>query len=166
MNTPRISAIASIGENRELGKGGALIWRISDDLTRLKQLTQGHAIIMGRRTYESIGKPLPNRTNIIVTRNTSFVADGCVVVHSLDEALTYAREIETEEIFIFGGAEIYKEALPHIDRLYLTTVHAEDPDADAFFPDYSEFTKVVETETRGQGGLAHDFVTLERHGHS
>ena len=166
MNTPKIqpiiSAIAAIGENRELGKSGDLIWRISDDLRRVKELTTGHTLIMGRKTYESIGKPLPNRTNIVVTRDTGYQADGCIVAHSLDEALAKAREVEEGEIFIFGGAEVYKEALPTITRLYLTLVHASNPKADTFFPDYSDFTKVIETEEREQEDLKYQWVTLER----
>lgn len=162
MTSPRISAIASIGENRELGKSGRLLWRIPDDLKRVKALTTGHPIIMGRKTYESIGKPLPNRTNIVITRDKSYRAEGCVVVHSLDEALAKAREVENKEVFIFGGAQIYEEAFPHIDRLYLTTIHANDPDADTFFPDYSVFTKAIEKEKRDHGGLDYEWTTLER----
>src|SRR3989338_10723261 len=139
---PIVSAIAAIGKNRELGKRSDLIWRIPDDLKRLKALTTGHVVIMGRKTYESIGRPLPNRTNIIVTRNPDFTAPGCLVATSVPDALDLAREHETEEIFILGGAEIYTQALPFTDRLYLTIVDATDPEADTFFPDYSEFTKV------------------------
>ena len=159
---PIMSAIAAIGKNRELGKRGDLIWRIPDDLKRLKALTTGHVVIMGRKTYESIGRPLPNRTNIIVTRNPDFTAPGCLVATSVPDALDLAREHETEEIFILGGADIYTQALPFTDRLYLTIVDATDPEADTFFPDYSEFTKVIETETKDHNGLAYTWLTLER----
>jgi dihydrofolate reductase len=162
MEKPRISAIEAIGKNRELGKRGKLIWRIPDDLKRLKQLTTGHVIIMGRKTYESIGKPLPNRTNIVVTRNPDFSEPGCLVATSVEEALAIAKKHETEEIFILGGAEIYTQALPYTDRLYLTIVDATDPEADTFFPDYSEFTKFIETETRDHNGLSYTWLTLER----
>jgi len=161
MTTPRISAIAAIGENRELGKDGRLIWHIKDDLRRLKKLTTGHPLIMGRKTYESIGRPLPDRTNIIVTRDKHYGAEGCIVTHSLEEALQKAREADNEEIFVFGGAELYKQALPLVDRLYLTLIHARDSDADTFFPDYGEFTKVIEKEKRGGDGLEYEWVTLE-----
>ncbi len=158
----RISAIAAIGKNRELGKAGELIWRIPDDLKRVKELTTGNAIIMGRKTYESIGRPLPNRLNIILTRNPEYKAEGCIVVPTLDAALAAARDAHISEIFIFGGAEIYKEAMPLTTRLYLTLIDAEDADADAFFPDYSQFTNVIEKEKRDHDGLAYEWLTLER----
>ena len=159
---PRISAIAAIGKNRELGKGGDLIWKAKDDMKRLKELTMGHPLIMGRKTYDSIGRPLPGRTNIIITRNPDLRCEGCVIVQSLEDALTHAKRIEKEEIFVFGGAQIYTEALPHTDRLYLTLFDAEDPEADTFFPDYSAFTNTIEQQQRGQDGLAYEWVTLER----
>lgn len=154
--------MAAIGKSRELGKQGELIWRISDDLKCLKALTSGHAVIMGRKTYESIGKPLPNRTNVIVTRNADYEAPGCLIATSINEALDIAQEHEQEEIFILGGAEIYTQALPYTDRLYLTLVEAEDPEADTFFPDYSEFTKVVDRQSREHEGLKYEWLTLER----
>ena len=160
--SPRISAIAAIGKNRELGKTGELIWRIPDDLKRVKELTTSNAIIMGRKTYESIGRPLPNRLNIILTRNPDYKAEGCIVVPTLEAALATARDAHITEIFIFGGAEIYKEALPLTTRLYLTLIDAEDADADAFFPDYRDFTKVIEKEKRDHDGLAYEWLTLER----
>lgn len=175
MNIPKrkpvISAIAAIGKNRELGKGGELVWRVSDDLKRVKQLTMGHPLIMGRKTYESIGKPLPGRTNIVVTRDDTYEAPGCVVMHSLEEALKEARAIEDMEIFIFGGAQIYTEALPYTDRLYLTVVNDTDSEADSFFPKYDEFTqpdspagftKVVERKEHAQDNLSYTWLTLER----
>lgn len=162
MSRPRISAIASLGRNRELGRSGKLLWKISDDLKRVKKLTMGHPLIMGRKTYESIGRPLPGRTNIIVTRNAAYDAPGCIVAPSLEDALACARARDDEEIFIFGGAEIYAQALPHMDRLYLTVIDAEDPEADTFFPDYGDFTRVIEKEQRDHHGLAFEWVTLDR----
>lgn len=162
MQKPKVSAIAAIGRNRELGKRGELIWRISDDLKRLKRLTTGHTIIMGRKTYESIGRPLPDRVNVVVTRNPDFVAPGCVLAPSVTKALEIAENAEPEEIFILGGAETYTQALPNTDRLYLTVIDATDPDADTFFPNYGEFTKVIETETRDHNGLSYTWLTLER----
>lgn len=117
---------------------------------------------MGRRTHESIGKPLPGRTNIVVTRDPEYQSEGCVIAHSLAEAIEKAHAIEQEEIFIFGGAEVYAQALPYTNRLYLTLIDAEDPEADTFFPDYSEFSQVIETEKRDQNGLAYEWITLER----
>src|SRR6056297_3609108 len=116
MSTPTISAIAAIGQHRELGKDNGLIWRIPADLKRLKALTTGHPIIMGRKTFESIGRPLPNRTNIVISRNPDFAAPGCMVVDSLEDALAVAREVEPEELFIFGGAAIYELAWPQIKK--------------------------------------------------
>ena len=163
MQKPLISAIAAIGENRELGKGNELIWRVPADLKRVKALTVGHPIIMGRNTYESIGHPLPERTNIVVSRTATDIA-GCVVVQSLDEALAHASTIEKEEIFIFGGASLYAVALPHIGRLYLTLIHAKAPTADVFFPEYEkEFTNVLEKEKHETAeGLVYEWMTLER----
>lgn len=157
---PRVSIIAAIGKNRELGKNNELIWHISEDLKRVKKLTTGHPIIMGRRTYDSIGKPLPDRTNIVVSERTNHI-DGCVVKSSLHDAVEYAKSIEDEEIFIFGGSSIYAASLLFIDRLYLTIINAEEPDADVFFPDYSMFTKVIE-EKKKTNVPAFTWLTLER----
>lgn len=156
-----VSAIAAIGENRELGRKNELIWRISDDLKRVKELTTGHPIIMGRKTFESIGRPLPNRTNIVITRSNICI-DGVLIFGSLEKALEAAHAIDTEEIFIFGGASLYAEALPTTDRLYLTRIHDTAADADAFFPDYSDFTKTLTREERIQDGLVYEWLTLER----
>jgi len=161
MNQPQINAIAAIGRNRELGKGNELIWRISSDLKRVKELTTGHTIIMGRKTYESIGRALPNRHNIVVSRNTAFEAPGCTVVSSVDEAIQIGSENEGE-IFVFGGAAIYEAAFLQVTRLYLTLVDAEDAEADVFFPDYSEFTTEVSREDHQENDLAYTYLTLER----
>lgn len=157
----RISIIAAVGENRELGKGNKLIWRIPADLKRVKELTTGHPIIMGRKTFDSIGHPLPNRTNIVLSR-TPVAIEGCTVVSSLEEALETARTIDTEEIFVFGGGQVYEMAVPHTDRLYLTRVHKTDPDSDAFFPDYTEFTKVISSEEYLEHEPPYTLLTLER----
>ncbi|MFT7507830.1 MAG: dihydrofolate reductase [Acidimicrobiales bacterium] len=162
MHTPRISIIAAIGKNRELGKNNELIWPIRDDLRRVKDLTTGHPIIMGQNTYESIGKPLPNRTNIVLTQDTNYHPEGCVMAHSLDEAFEIARSVEDEEIFIFGGAYVYTQTIDMVDRLYLTLVHDTDEDADAFFPEYTQFTNVIEKEERDQDGLVYDWVVLAK----
>ena len=158
---PRISAIAAVGKNCELGKNGDLIWRIKEDLGRVRDLTMGHPIIMGRKTHESIGKPLPGRVNIVVTRDPSYTADGCVVVPSVTMAIEKASLLDQDEIFIFGGAQIYEAALPYTNRLYLTEIDAEDPDADTFFPEYSNFAHVVESEMHSQDGLSYIWITRE-----
>ena len=126
-----ITIIAAIGKNGELGKDNDLIWHLPKDLQRFKKVTSGHHIIMGRKTFESLGKPLPNRTTIIITRNNNYKMGGCIVVNSLDEALK-AASLDTNP-YILGGAQIYKQAIKIADYLDLTLVDATF-DADAFFP--------------------------------
>ncbi len=159
----KISLICALGSNGAIGRGNELLWRISEDLKRFKRVTTGHSIIMGRKTYESIGRPLPNRTNIILTRDESYNADGCMVVHSLDDALAVAAKgSATNEVFIIGGGEIYKQAIAMAERLYLTLVDDAPDGADTFFCDYSEFTNVIESVPGESGDLSYRFVTLER----
>ena len=156
-----VSMIAAIGKRRELGKENKLLWHIPADMKRFRQITVNHAVIMGRKTYESIGRPLPKRTNIVITRDINFKADGCIVVHSLEEGIEVGKTYEKEEIFIIGGAQIYTQGLKYADRLYLTLVDREF-DADAFFPEYSEFTKVVSEEKGEENGYRYTFLTLEK----
>jgi dihydrofolate reductase len=159
---PRISIIAAIGRNRELGKGNDLIWRISADLKRVKALTTGHPIIMGRKTYESIGHPLPNRTNIVVSQSVREI-EGCVVASTLHEAILKAKEIDQEEIFIFGGASMYEASMLFTNRLYLTIIDADAFDADVYFPAYEDtFTHVLEQEDHFEHNPPYAWVTLER----
>ncbi len=164
-----VAAVVAIGKKRELGKDNKLLWKIPDDLKRFRNLTRGHPIIFGRKTFESIlayrGAPLPERTSIVITRDASYsVPAGVVVAHSLEEALDAAtRAPGGEEIHIGGGAALYAEALPFIDRLYLTLVDAEDASADSFFPAYeSSFTKKVSEEVHEWEGLNYCFSTIER----
>jgi dihydrofolate reductase len=150
MNKPLISIIAAIGSNRELGKDNKLLWHIPEDFTRFKKITSGHPVIMGRTTYESIGKPLLRRTNIIITRNKDYQVEGCIIAYSLEEAIEIAKELPADakamagkkEIFIIGGGQIYEQGIKYADRLYLTIVEGTF-NADTFFPDYSEFSKIV-----------------------
>ncbi len=140
-----ITIIAAIGLNNELGKDNDLIWHLPADLKRFKKVTSGHAIIMGRNTFESIGKPLPNRRSIIITRNTSYKKEGCDVVHSLEEAINLIKD--QKNAFIIGGAQIYKEAIEKqlVDQLDITKVH-QNFEADVFFPtiDQSFWEKISE----------------------
>lgn len=150
-----------MGENRAIGKENKLIWKISEDLKRFKSLTTGHPIIMGRKTFDSIGKPLPNRTNIVVTRNADFKAEGCVICTSLEEAVEsgFAKD---DQIFIIGGQEIYSQAIKIANKLFITLIEAES-NADAFFPDYSDFKKVISTEeNKTPEGLKYKYIVLER----
>src|SRR3989344_2696086 len=160
MNNPKISLIAAISENRALGKDNKLIFHIPDDMKRFKEITSGYPVIMGRKTYESIGRPLPNRTNIVVTRDESYRAEGCEVVNSIEEAIKAAEKIEKDEIFVIGGGQIYEQAIKFADKLYLTVVKGEYP-ADTFFPDYSEFKKVVFEEPHESEGFKYKFLELE-----
>jgi dihydrofolate reductase len=131
---PKKSLIVAISENGVIGRAGQLPWRLSDDLRRFKRLTMGHSLIMGRRTFESIGRALPGRKTIVVTRQVAWQHAGVLTAHSLPEA--YAAAAEDAEIFVVGGAEIYDQALDDCDRLYVTRVQAH-VDGDAFFPEVS-----------------------------
>ena len=130
-----ISILVAMDEKRGIGKAGGLPWRLSSDLKRFRQLTLGHHIIVGRKTFESIGRPLPGRQMIVVTRNESFAPEGCFITHSVEDAISLARERGEGELFICGGAEIYAQWFGLADRMYLTLVCA-DSDADTFFPEW------------------------------
>lgn len=159
----KISLIAAIASgNRALGKNNRLIYHIPEDLKRFKEITSGHPIIMGRKTFESIGMPLPNRTNIVITHDPEYYAEETEVVHSLDEALNQAHgKPGDEEVFIIGGGQIYQEAIKLADKLYLTIIEG-NPEADTFFPDYSDFKKVVSEENHEKDGLKYKFLDIER----
>ncbi|MFN2260521.1 MAG: dihydrofolate reductase [Psychroflexus sp.] len=128
----KITMIAAAAENNALGKNKDLVWHLPDDFKRFKKITSHHHIIMGRKTFESFPKPLPNRTHIVITRQKNYKKSGCIVVHSLEKALEISAS-ETE-VFIIGGGEIYSQAMPFADKIELTKVHAEF-DADTFFPE-------------------------------
>lgn len=128
-----ISLIAAIGKNNELGKGNALLFSMPADMKFFRDTTRGHTVIMGRKTFESIGKALPNRKNIIITRDKTYIRDSVNVVHSLEEAIQMAGT--SDEVFVIGGAELYKQSMPVADKLYITHIDAEDKQADAFFPE-------------------------------
>ena len=157
-----VSIIVAIAENGVIGDKNALLWNIKEDMRRFRTTTTGHPVIMGRKTFESIGRPLPKRTNVVITRgDTSF--EGCEVAHSLEEAI--AMFPDEEEVFIIGGAQIYAQALPLADRLYLTIVH-RDYEGDTSFPeiDYSEWREISRQEfERGEEyNNPFTFIDLER----
>lgn len=127
-----LSIIVAIAENNVIGKDNDLIWKLPRDMKHFKETTTGHYIIMGRKTFESNGRPLPNRTNVIITRDKNFKAEGCVIVHSLEDALLKAKD--DSEVFIIGGGVIYKLAMPLVDRIYLTKIH-HTFEGDTFFPE-------------------------------
>jgi len=165
-NPPALSAIVAMSDNRVIGKNNQLPWHLPADLKHFKTLTTGHAIIMGRKTYESIGKALPNRLNIILTRNTLFHAPGCHITASLNEAIQLAHAHHTGEIFIIGGVDIYTQCLPQIQRLYLTLIHHTVEDGDAYFPllDNKAWQETSRTDHNADenNAYAYSFICLER----
>jgi dihydrofolate reductase len=158
-----VSLIVAMADGRVIGRDGQLPWRLSADLQRFKRLTMGHHIIMGRKTYESIGRLLPGRTTVIVTRQTDLDVPGAIVVHSLDQALQVAAG--DPEAFIVGGGEIYRQALPLVDRIYRTIVHAE-VEGDAVFPALDEDQWVMMNnerhDTDDRNEYEYSFQVLER----
>jgi dihydrofolate reductase len=134
----RLSIIAALAANGVIGRDNRLPWRLSADLKRFKALTMGHHLVMGRKTFASIGRPLPGRTTIVITRDEGFKADGVQVAHSIDDALAMARN--DDEVFVAGGADIYRQVLHLADRMYLTRVHA-DVEGDATFPEFDDVTE-------------------------
>lgn len=159
--------IAAIGKNRELGKGNELLWHIPDDLKRFRSLTNGHPCIMGRKTFDSIvaiiGKPLPNRTNIVITRDKEWKNEDVLSVDSIEDAIQLAkRKPGGEEVFIIGGGQIYELGVSFSDKLYLTLIE-DTKEADSFFPEYAAvFTKKVFEEYRDWNGLKYAWVDLVR----
>lgn len=166
---PRLSLIAAIGKNGIIGRGNELPWRIKSEMQYFKRTTVGKPIVMGRKSFESLGKPLLDRTNIIVSRNADYQVEGCVTVASLDEGLATARSVAArdgvDEIFIGGGAEIYRQTLPLADRLYLTEVHLA-PEGDTSFPafDRSQWREIKREFHAAQPGESADYTitVLER----
>lgn len=132
-----VSLIVAADEMRGIGYRGGVPWHLSADLKRFKSLTMGHHVIMGRKTFESIGKALPGRTNVVITRQPEFEADEVIAVESLEDALTVARLAGEHETFIIGGGQVYAQALPHADQIYYTLVHTK-AGADTFFPELEE----------------------------
>ncbi len=170
-------------KNRLIGGQNKLLWNIPGELKRFKEITSGHPIIMGRKTHESIGRVLPNRINIIITRDPDYKVDGAIVVNSLDKAIeeaekasevskvpkanatsdtfdTSKKDTYSNEIFIIGGGQIYEQALPLADRLYLTIVEGEYS-GDTYFPDYSAFEKIIEEKSFEEQGIHYKTQILE-----
>src|SRR3989344_7558281 len=155
MEVPRISLIAALSENRVIGKDNKLPWHITEDMKRFRDLTTGHTVIMGRKTFDSIGRPLPRRTNVVITRDPEWKAAGVIVCHCLDEAIKVGYS--DQELFVIGGGQIYEQAMPIADRLYLTLVHT-NIEGDAFFPDYSDFKKVIFKQDGESHGCSYTFL--------
>lgn len=159
----KIAIVVAISENNGIGKDNQLLWHLPADLKHFKEITTGHAIIMGRKTFDSIGKPLPNRRNIVVTRNKDLKIENVEVVNQLGDAISLCTD--EKDVFIIGGAEIYKQALSLCNQIYLTRVH-ENFEADVFFPEInaSEWneTEKITFEPDEKNKLAFTFSTLER----
>ena len=154
--------IAAIGKNRELGLNNELLWDIPEDMKHFRSTTAGHPVIMGRKTYESIGRPLPKRTNIIITRNADYKVDGCITCTSLEDAIAEAKKHDDQEIFIIGGGQIYTQGLELSDKLYLTIVDSSF-EADAFFPEYDQlFTKKESQRDSSNDEFEYSFIELCR----
>ncbi|AGC47837.1 dihydrofolate reductase [Myxococcus stipitatus DSM 14675] len=158
----RLSAIVAMASNRAIGHQNQLPWRLPADLARFKRLTMGHTLVMGRKTYESIGRPLPGRTTVVITRQHDFAPPGVTVAHSVDEALQFAEARGDDEVFIAGGADLYAQTMARTQRLYLTRIAREYP-GDVFFPDVDlSGWRLVEEEQHPEGDLPFAFLTYER----
>ncbi|HEX8980103.1 MAG TPA: dihydrofolate reductase [Parasulfuritortus sp.] len=156
-----LSIIVAMARNRVIGVDNKLPWHIPGDLKYFKGLTMGHHIIMGRKTYESIGRPLPGRTTVIVSRDPGYAQDGCLIAHSLDEAIQLAEG--DDQVFFVGGSSLYEQALPRVGRLYITEIQA-DYDGDAHFPEFDRaiWREVSRDRRHSEDGLEFDYVVYER----
>lgn len=154
--------IVVVGKNREIGCQNKLLWSLPEDMDRFKKITTGHIVIMGSKTFESLGRPLPNRTNIVIAFDQNYQAPGAIVVNSPEAAIAKAKELKPDdEVFIIGGGSIYKVFLPQTEKLYITVVD-DEPEADTFFPDYSEFQNIIFEETHETDDLKFTFFELTR----
>lgn len=165
MKYPIISLVVATDSKGGIGKENKIPWYLPDDIKRFKDLTMGHPVIMGRKTFESIisylKKPLPGRTNIVVTRSTDFNYEGVLVFNNIEEAIKKGKEIDSEEIFVAGGAQIFNEVVDLADRLYLTVIDG-DFNADTFFKKADLFKKVIFEEKKQEGKFTYTFFTLEK----
>ena len=154
-----ISLIAAMGKDRVIGKENSLIWKLPEDMKRFRELTTGKPVIMGRKTFESIGKPLPGRKNIILTRDKNYEAKGCIVAHSAEEALKAAKG--SDEIMVAGGEQIFREFLPKADKMYLTFID-KNFEGDAYFPEYNKKEWKETKKEEHENGHKYYFADLER----
>ncbi len=158
------SIIVAQSQNHAIGINNTLPWHLPADLKRFKAITMGHHMIMGRKTYESIGKPLPGRTSIVITRNKDLQYEGCVMAHSLEEAFKIAERNNETEAFVIGGADLIKQAIESCDKLYLTTIH-QDFEGDTFLNELSSEWKVIEhaDHTPDEKNLySYSFITYKK----
>ena len=168
----KISIIAAVAKNNVIGINNDLPWNIPEDLRNFKKLTFGNPIVMGRKTFDSIGKPLPGRRNIVISRNTALKIENCEIANSLDAAIRIAKSQNPDEVFIIGGAQIYEQAMQFADRLYLTEIN-QDVKGDAFFPNFSgkkwkeirrrqNTTAPLLEKTQNENSPRFDFVVYEK----
>ena len=159
----KISIVVAMAANRVIGNNNQLPWHLPADLKHFKQTTMGKPILMGRKTWESIGRPLPGRTNIVITRDENYAAPGCLVVHSVEAAMQAAEQ--QDEVMVIGGAEFYNQVLPRTDTIYLTRIH-QDFEGDTFFPelDEAEWQEVerVDCDADDRNPYAYSFIRLNR----
>ena len=161
MNNPKISLICAIAENRAIGKNNQLLWHIPEDFKFFKAKTMGHVIVMGQKTFESIGKPLPNRITIVLSNDPACNIEGVIMARTFEEVFQKAREIEKEEVFICGGGSVYAQTIGMANKLYLTVVEG-DFDGDVFFPPYEEFAKIVSKRKSDDENFKYTFLELEK----
>ncbi len=165
----KISIVVAVAENNAIGANGKLLWRLSKDMQYFKEVTWGHHVLMGRKTWDSIPpkfSPLPGRTNVIVTRKQGFVCEGCKVVDSIEQGIAIAQQAGEQELMVIGGGEIYKQALPLANKIYLTKVHHTFSDADTFFPELDQAQwNVLNTEWNmadEKNEFDFEFIVMER----
>lgn len=160
----KVCIVVAVDNNYAIGKDNRLLWRLPNDLKFFKKITEGNTVVMGRMTYESIGKPLVNRRNIVISQNQGLIIEGCVVCNSIEAALEMCKG--EEEIFVIGGGKIYSQFLKYADTIYLTQVHTSVPDADTFFPrlESKEWNKKVLEENKADEKHAfdYDFIKFTR----
>ena len=169
MEKTTLTIVVATAQNRAIGLNGKMPWHIPEDLKYFKAVTTGHPIIMGRKTFQSIGRPLPGRTNIVITRDQDYQAEGITVTHSLEQAIEVAKTVAQKngvrEVMVIGGAEIYALALPFTNKIHRTEIHAET-DGDAFFPELiaSEWQEISRKpgEVTASDGTTYSFVVFER----
>ncbi len=160
----KLSVVAAVSENRVIGRGGGIPWRLRDEQQAVKSLTTGHCLVMGRKTWESIGRPLPDRTSIVITRQHGYSVpfESVLVVGDFDAALAAAEALGHEQVFVFGGAAIYELALPRADSLYLTRVHAEI-EGDVLFPEFDESAWRIISEIRQEADSRNEYAFTIQH---
>lgn len=163
MQKPILSIICAIAENRAIGKNNQLLWHIKKDFDFFKKKTLGHVLLMGQKTYESIGKPLPGRKTVVITNNPEFTVEhkDVYIARSLEEGIEKSKVLESEEIFVCGGGSVYMQTIDIADKLYLTIVKGSF-EADTFFPEYSQFKNIISEREDNEGEYSLKFLELEK----